>query len=79
MPSTLELRIYQANPNTNPSFLMDLRMPFPFFNLVRQGLSEVNFKEWIKLKKTISLVLLLIVVLVALIAMLVLYFTTDCG
>ena len=77
MPSTLELIITATF--LSKELLLDVGYLFNCFNLVRQGSPEVNFKEWIKLKKTISLVLLLIVVLVALIAMLVLYFTTDCG
>ena len=39
----------------------------------------VNFNEWIKLKKTIALLVLFSLVLAALISISVLYFLADCG
>ena len=47
--------------------------------LGRPRSAEVNFKEWIKLKKTIALLVLLTLVLAALVSISVLYFLADCG
>ena len=53
---------------------------FPVFcPLGNPASSEVNFREWVKLKKTLALLVLLTLFLAGFVSMGMLYFLTDCG